>query len=196
MGVRKSIAIITATDELSASIAKTLIDSNYRLLLVPGDMKKVAKLASSLMRDAYAAEVAVLECEKEACWEADVILMAVPHLLRKKIAELIQEVTIQKVVISLSNLTGTYEGCLTSEDISIEELQDVLPYAKVVTATTTLLDAESDSLCNNKIQSTTFIAADDEESLQTAGEIITAMGLSPVVIAGHPKQHEFFKLLN
>jgi predicted dinucleotide-binding enzyme len=195
MAVKKTIAIIGANDELSAAIAKTLRSSNYRLLLISRDKRKAARKSSSLMRKAYPAEVTVIDCEKEACWEADVILMAVPDFSEKEVADLIREVTTQKVVISFPNLLSeTYERTLISADISIEELQDVLPYAKVVKVKTTLHDIEYDSSRNNELHVTTFITGDDEESLQTAGEIVTAMGLSPVVIVSDSKQFNFLKM--
>ena len=103
MAVKKTIAIIGATGEMGSVLAKALINSNYRLLLMSRDKSKVGKLSAYLKRKTPTAEIAVIECEKEACWEADIILLAVPYKVEREVAEKIREVATQKVVIDVSN---------------------------------------------------------------------------------------------
>src|SRR4030095_6857454 len=140
MAVKKTIAIIGASGDMGSALAKALVNSNYRLLLMSRDKSKVGKLSAYLKRQSPAAEVAVIDCEKEACWEADIILLAVPYKAEREVAEKIREVATQKVVIDVSNpLNESYDHLITAPDTSAaEELQKALPGSKVVKAFNTI----------------------------------------------------------
>ena len=183
MAVKKTIAIIGAGGNMGSALAKALVNSNYRLLLMSRDKSKVGKLFAYLKRKTPTAEVAVIECEKEACWEADVILLAVPYRVEKEVAEKIREVTTQKVVIDVSNpLDETHDHLITgSESSAAEELQKALPGSKVVKAFNTIFATDFTQRIKEGNQIKTFIAGDDQEALQTVSEMATTMGLKPVL---------------
>src|SRR5213083_195290 len=140
MAAKKTIAILGATGNMGSAFAKALVTSNYRLLLMSRNKNKAEKLSADLKRKTPTAEIAVIECEKEACWEADIILLAVPYKVEMEIAEKIREVTMQKVVIDVSNpLDETYDHLITAPGTSAaEQLQKVLPNSKVVKAFNTI----------------------------------------------------------
>src|SRR6476469_5744485 len=98
MATKKTVAIIGATGDMGSALAMSLVNSNYRLLLMSRNKSKVGKLSAYLKSKNPAAEVAVIGCEKEACWEADIILLAVPYQVEKEVAEKIREVATQKLV--------------------------------------------------------------------------------------------------
>ena len=183
MAIKKTIVIIGASGEMGSAIAKTLVNSNYRLLLTSRDKSKVGKLSAYLKRNNPTAEVAVIECEKEACWEADIILLAVPYRVEKEVAEKIREVATQKVVIDVSNpLNESFDHLIIGRDISAaEELQKALPNSKVVKAFSTIFATDFSRPIEESKQIKTFIAGDDEEALQTVSELTTAMGFEPVL---------------
>ena len=69
------------------------------------------------------AEIESLECVKDGCWEADVIIIAVAPAEEKQVAELMKEVATQKIVVVVSE-----------KENECEELEKILPYSKVVKA--------------------------------------------------------------
>jgi 8-hydroxy-5-deazaflavin:NADPH oxidoreductase len=183
MAVKKTIAIIGASGDMGPAIAKALVNCNYRLLLTSGDKSKLGKLAACLKAKTPTAEVAVIECEKEACWEADIILLAVPYRVEMEMADKIREVTTRKVVIDLSNpLNESYDHLITAPGTSAaEELQKALPNSKVVKAFNTIFATDFTQPIKEGKQIKTFIVGDDQEALQTVSEMATAMGLKPVL---------------
>lgn len=183
MATKKTIAIVGASGDMGTAIAKSLVNSNYRLLLVSRDKTKLAKLFAYIKRKSPTADVAITDCEKEACWEADIILIAVPYRLESQVAEKIREVSTQKIVISVSNpLNETYDQLVTDSNMSsAEELQKVLPHSKVVKAFNTLFACDFMHPASIEKQIKTFIAGDDKESLETVSEMAIAMGLKPVL---------------
>ena len=183
MAAKKTIAIIGATGDMGSALAKALVNSNYRLLLMSRDESKLRKFSACLKEKTPAAEVAVIDCEKEACWEADIILLAVPYGAEKEVAGKIRAVATQKVIIDVSNpLNQSYDHLITETDTSAaEELQKALPNSKVVKAFNTIFAADLTTRIKEGEQVKTFIAGDDQEALQTVSEIAAAMGLKPVL---------------
>jgi predicted dinucleotide-binding enzyme len=126
MSVKKTIAIIGATEYKGTAIANHLAKSNYRLLLISNDMEKLSYLSESIFLTSPNAEIDILECVKDGCWEADVIILAIACNEEKSIAEIMKEVATQKIVVSISDERNTNE-----------ELQRLLPYSKIVKASLT-----------------------------------------------------------
>ena len=183
MATNKTVAIIGATGDMGSAIAMSLVNSNYRLLLMSRDKTKLAKLFAYIKRKSPTTEVATIECEKEACWEADIVLLAVPYKVENEVAEKIREVATQKVVIDVSNpLNESYNHLITESNTSAaEELQKLLPNSKVVKAFNTIFATDLTHTIKESKQIKTFIAGNDQEALQTVSEMITAMGLKPVL---------------
>ena len=183
MATNKTVAIIGATGDMGSAIAMSLVNKNYRLLLMSRDENKLAKLLADIIRKNPATEVATIECEKEACREADIILLAVPYKVESEVAEKIREITTQKVVIDVANpLNESYNHLVTGPNTSAaEELQKLLPNSKVVKALNTIFATDLTQAIKESKQIKTFIAGDDQEALQTVSEMITAMGLNPVL---------------
>ncbi len=123
MSVKKTIAIVGATEYKGTEIANHLANSNYRLLLISNDIEKLSYLSESIFLTMPDAEIDILECVKDGCWEADVIILAIACNEEKLIAELMKEVATQKIVVSISDERNTNE-----------ELQQLLPYSKIVKA--------------------------------------------------------------
>jgi predicted dinucleotide-binding enzyme len=121
MSVKKTIAIVGATEKRGTEIASHLASANYRLLLVSHDMNRLAEVTEKILQAEPVAEIDSLECVKDGCWEADVILFAIACKQEKQVAELMKEVATQKIVVSISDERNT-----------TEELQQLLPYSKIV----------------------------------------------------------------
>jgi 8-hydroxy-5-deazaflavin:NADPH oxidoreductase len=183
MKTKRTIAVIGATGNMGAAIAKSLAKGNYRLLLCANELAKVQDLVAEIKISQPAAEVEGIDCAVEASWEADIIIAAVPFAAEKEVAAKIKEVANQKIVISLANpLNDTYNGLVTAPETSAaEELQKLLPNSKVVKAFNTTFAADFSSPEIDGQQVDAFIAGNDEEALQTVSELVHTAGFNPIV---------------
>lgn len=118
---KKTIAIVGATENKGSEIAFRLAGGGYRLLLISNSAEKLSHLSDTITTRNPDAEIDILECVKDGCWEADVIILAVKCSEEKLVAELMKEVATQKIVVSISD-----------EKNLQEELQQVLPYSRLV----------------------------------------------------------------
>jgi len=121
MAQKKSIAIIGATDKNGEEIAIQLSYGNYDLLLISNDKEALDHLSEKMKARPSNAEIYFIECVKEGCWEADIIILAVPHNEEKVVAKLMKEVATQKIIVDFSN-----------EENAGDELGSILPYSKLV----------------------------------------------------------------
>ncbi len=183
MNTKQTIAVIGASGNMGSAISKSLSKGNYRLLLFSNEKEKTEALINEIKNSHAAADLEALECPTDASWEADVIILAVPFQAEKELAEKIREVANQKIVISIANpLNEAYEGLVTSPGTSAaEELQKLLPNAKVVKAFNTTFAADFITPVIDGKQVDSFIAGNDEEALQTISELVTTAGFNPIV---------------
>jgi len=176
---KKTIAIIGATDKMGAAIAKGLAKSNYRLLLFADDRKNLDSVAKEIRTINPLADIDCMGCAADASWEADIIIPAVPSCSQKDIANKIKPYANRKIVISIpDSLNETKNNLVTSTDAnSVEELQTLLPGAKVVTAFTFFRNDFSQPVIERN-QEDAFFASDDEEALETIAEILKTVALT------------------
>lgn len=168
---------------MGSAIAKSLSKGNYRLLLNDRDHDKINELVTAIKTENPAADIEGIDCSFDGCWEADIIISAIPYAAEKKLAEKIKEVANQKVVISIANpLNENYDGLTTAPDTSAaEEFQKLLPNSKVVKAfNTTFADDFYTPVIDGK-QTDAFIAGNNEEALQIVEDIVKTAGFNPVV---------------
>jgi NADPH-dependent F420 reductase len=188
MKTKQTIAVIGATGNMGTAISRSLAKGNYRLLLFADKQDKVQALAQQIRSENASADVERIDCKVQACWEADIIIVAVPYEAEKEVAEKIREMASQKIVISISNpLNGTYNGLVTATDTSAaEELQKLLPNSKVIKAFNTTFAADFLTPVIDGKQADAFIAGNDEEALQIVSELVTTAGFNPVVAGELP----------
>ena len=183
MQTKQTIAIIGATGNMGSAIAKSLAKGNYRLLLKGTRQEALTKLVEDIKAATPDADLEGIACPREASWEADVIIPAVPFEAQAEVAERIREVANQKIVISIANpLNETYTGLVTPGDTSAaEELQKSLPHAKVIKAFNTTFAADFASPVINGQQVDAFIAGNDADALETVSELVRTAGFNPIV---------------
>ena len=121
MAHKKSIAIIGATEKNGEEIATQLSQGEYDLLLISNDKEALDHLSEKMKARPSKAEIYFIECVKDGCWEADIIILAVSHNEEKELAKLMKEVATQKIVVDFSN-----------EENAGNELCSILPYSKLV----------------------------------------------------------------
>lgn len=168
---------------MGSAISGALANGNYRLLLKAGKEEELTRLIKDIKASTASADVEAILCPTEACWEADIIILAVPFGAENEIAEKIKEVASQKIVISISNpLNETYDGLVTSPGTSAaEELQKILPNSKVVKAFNTTFASDFSTPVINDKQVDAFIAGNDEDALQNVAELVSTAGFNPVI---------------
>lgn len=183
MSTKQTIAIIGATGKMGTAIAKSICKGHYRLLLKGTDDGRLKNLVQELKTINPGADVEAVVCSKEACWEADIIIVAVPYAAEKEVAEKIKEVANQKIVISIANpLNNTFNGLVTTPDTSAaEELQKLLPHSKVIKAFNTTFAADFASPVIDGKTVDAFIAGNDEEALETVAAIVSTAGFNPII---------------
>ena len=124
MAVKKTIAIVGAAEKTGTEIARKLATGNYRLLLLSNNITQLNGLSELIKTTTPDTEIEMIDCVKDGCWEADIIILAIEHREQKDIAERIKEVATQKIV-----------ACVTDENDTNfigREMQQLLPYSKVV----------------------------------------------------------------
>jgi hypothetical protein len=186
MKTKQTIAVIGATGNMGTAISSSLAKGNYRLLLMGEEPVKLDELATKISEENPSADITVVQCPKEAGWEADIIIPAVPYEAQADVAEKIREVANQKIVISIANpLNASYNGLVTRPGSSAgQELQALLPNSKVVKAFNTTFAADFSTPVIDGKQADAFIAGDDEEAVQTVTELVKTTGFKPVVAGG------------
>jgi NADPH-dependent F420 reductase len=183
MRTKQTIAIIGASGTMGSAIAKSLCKGNYKLLLCSNEPGKIETLINDIKSTNSLADVEISDCFKEACWEADIIIAAVPYASEQELAERIKEVANQKIVISIANpLNETYTGLITAADTSAaEELQKLLPHSKVIKAFNTTFAADFSTAVIDRKKIDAFIAGNDEDALETVSELVSTAGFNPVI---------------
>ncbi|MEP6626847.1 MAG: NAD(P)-binding domain-containing protein [Ginsengibacter sp.] len=121
MAIKKTIAIVGATEKNGVEITHQFAQHDYRLLLISNDPAKLDLLTKALSEENFKAEIKSISCVKDGCWEADIIVLAVPLCEEKEVAERMKEVATQKTVVLVSENTD-----------ELASLQQILPYSKLV----------------------------------------------------------------
>lgn len=183
MQTKRTIAILGASGNMGAAIAKALAKGNDRLLLISKEEEKLEVLKAAITNEHPLADVEGMSCAMHGSWEADIIILATPYEAQADIAEKIREVASQKIVISIANpLNATYDALVTNPNTSAaEELQALLPHSKVVKAFNTTYAANFAQTVIAGKQADAFIAGDNEAALETTAELVKTTGFNPII---------------
>ncbi|TDH27316.1 NADP oxidoreductase [Segetibacter sp. 3557_3] len=183
MAAQKTIAIIGATGKMGGAIAKGLVNGPNRLLLFGNNQEKLSGLLSALKETKRDTDAEIIGCSVDASWEADIIIAAVPYAAEATLAEQIRAVATGKIVISISNpLSADFCRLVTEPGTSAgEQLQELLPHARVVKAFSTNFSAAFNHTDVSGYKLDAFIAGNDDEALLEVAELITEVGFNPVI---------------
>jgi predicted dinucleotide-binding enzyme len=184
----QTIAIIGAGGNMGSALALGIAGGNYRLVLFDNEFEKLKLLKKDIQQKISDADVEILDCAYDCSWEADIIILAISHEVEKDLVDTIYDVATQKIVVSICNLNeGGLNTLISGSDTYVaQELQQWLPYSKVVKAFHTTFSADVEPPMFNDKQVDTFMAGDDEDALQIASELMEAAGFHPVM-AGNLK---------
>jgi len=171
MTTRKTIAVLGATRPASAAIVKRLPNKCQSVLAygdTPDDFQRGHATTQST------AECIPIECPREACWEADMIVISATHPALNQLAEKIRDVAMGKTVVCLGYVSP---GIAPVAD----ELQRMLPYSRIVSCVITV-DDRQEKIADG-ITTYASISSNDQEALEEASQLIEAAGFVPITAA-------------
>lgn len=119
MKVKETIAFIGETDEICSDLIQKLAAENYPLVLVAKEGNHFEKLSGQILNHKPDADIETIHCEREGCWEADVIVLTHAANPDPKLLEKIKEVVNQKILVYILNEKD--RGPLTEEEITISK---------------------------------------------------------------------------
>jgi hypothetical protein len=125
MTVKKTIALI-GTGRSGESHVDKLVN-NYRLLTVMEDIRQNSALPHNKIQEEILSEVEIIDCAKEACWEADIIALFGPENIKRGLIQQIKEVATQKTVVAFNEIHGTASAIANG----YSTLRLLLPHSKV-----------------------------------------------------------------
>src|SRR3546814_11995578 len=124
MKTKSTIAIIGSTGNMGSAIAKSQAKGRNRLLLFGRDKAKIDTLHNDIHALNSDADVEAMGCSKDASWEADIVILAVPYAAEAAVAEEIKPYVTQKIDISKANtMKGTDDGQVKPTDT--QDTQDL-----------------------------------------------------------------------
>lgn len=185
MATIKTIAIVGATGRMGSAIAKHFSETKgYRLLLMARDQDRLDELKHQLQNREASAELDTITCAKDASWEADIIILAIPHNAEKQIAEQIRDVATGKVIISISNPTEHLSNNPGSQPATsaAEQLQRLLPNSKVVKAFNTMSVAHFEATANARRTIDIYIAGNNGDAVDVVARMVSSVGFHPVKV--------------
>lgn len=159
MSYKNTVAIIGATTTIGTVVAKS-IAVNYRLLLMDSARPELVRLQHNIQAANQKAEVDILNCCKDASWEADIIVVSNEGTGLDDIAVKMKDVSTCKTVLHF-----------TTDEINIDKLQQLLPHARVVTIVL--------SQPFTGTNSNAFIHGSDKEAISIANGMVAAIGCTP-----------------
>lgn len=158
MNYKNTVAILGANSRLGSFIAKG-ISKNYSLLLVDEQLQQLTTLANDITKLNGNTNTEVIQCCKNASWEADVIIVIADEATQASIAGKIKEVATCKTVINI----GSSSNCSNA-------FQQLLPHSKVVT----IIIAENK---DKEDLATVSIKGIDDSAIAIALEMMQLIGL-------------------
>lgn len=164
MAAKETIALVGIANEICTGLVNKLAQGNYRLLLVSNDEKQLEQLSNQVMQHTPGAEVESIDCVKNGCWEADIIVLLGAANFEEELIDRIKVFATQKLVVGIS----VHQGKIAA--FKGKNIQHLLPNSKVVHVFNTSASTEA------------FIAGDDAEAIQTVSDLTRTVGYHPTTV--------------
>ena len=121
--MKKTITVLGDAGAFFAKGIEILMKQDLRLVFVSEDEMPNSKLRSRLPNTQAVAEVEFTSCERDGCWEADIIVLTQPETISPALLGKIKEVATQKIVMVVNEKKVEHDNSM---------LQQLLPNSKVV----------------------------------------------------------------
>lgn len=136
---KQTLAIIGETGKFCPALTEAAMQKDWRLLFITREESNISALKKQLEGIKDPAEVDFSSCEKDGCWEADVIAFTHTKDIDPGLLKRIKQVATQKIVLVISH-----------EPVEPSKLnfRELLPHSKVVELR--LTDKKFSIIGNNK----------------------------------------------
>ena len=178
----KNTITIIGMGRMGEAIATGLSNGKDRVLLFDRTYTKAEKLANKLKSKNTSYDVEAIDCEINACWEADIIIPAVPYSAQAEVAKKIKEKANQKIVIGMANPFNKEFNGLATDTSAGEELQKQLPNSKVVKAFNTIFSKLIYDPVIDGEPLDCYLAGNDPAAVDTVSELVKTIGFNPVEV--------------
>ena len=184
MNTKQVVAVVGASERIGSAMATAISKGNYRVLLQSENFEKVQYIVNEIRRDSPGSDVEAVPYAMEACWEADIIILAISYAKQRKVAEEISQVVNQKIVISIAiPVSDEYTVLLTSPYFSaVEELQAMLPHSKVIKVLSCPFTNGLNEPGMDAQRLDFLIAGNDEHARQSVCDLVKDAGFNPVIV--------------
>lgn len=187
--MKKTVAIIGAAGNVGSAIALGLATAGYRVLLTDDIEHRSLLYVKLHLREAKIrhrvpeADVDIVLSAREASWEADIIILAIPYEAHAEIARTIKDVVTGKVVICLANPQNeTHNGSVAATaNNAAKELAQLLPHSTIVQAFGTIVASQPGEPRVAGMSVDVLVAGHDEEAVSTVRQLAKDIGYNPLV---------------
>ena len=121
MAVGETIAVVGLRSDKPSVFVEKLKNQHVQLLLIPAGEREKVSLSELFDNQVTNAEIEVLDCARDGCWEADIIAFLDPVDPEESLLNRIKEVAVQKPVLSV------FEETSAEAESNAEKLQEKLP---------------------------------------------------------------------
>ena len=163
---KDTVAIIGASESLGILFAKGLSGATFRLLLMDKSDEQLNMLRDAILKNNDTCEVDINVCCKNASWEADIIIIAVPAGSQLEISQKIKEVATQKIVLFINPLRAL-----------ISDLQVLLSHSNMVKVS---VDTQGIDNVNFVDNTTANLEGTNAAAVTTAIKIMQTIGFKTI----------------
>lgn len=147
MGTKETIAVLGLTEKVEYPFLSKLAE-HYRLLIVSDQGKDYTELIKPIDGNTSKSTIEFIDCAKDGCWEADIILLWDGFRQETKELQRLQAVATQKIILVLT----------VQEENTIPH--SLFPHSKII------------NLFKNPITKEVQITGQDKEAIQTIADLI------------------------
>lgn len=160
MAVKDTIAFIGVENKTRWLLEK-LAAQNFPIILVAGEEVEKNHFSESFQKEILDAEIEVLDCPKNGCWEADIIAFVGSENFEMNLLLKIEEFATQKIIMFISKLN---EEKATFSVVQLQEIQETLPNSKIVPV---LINPEAQKV---------FVSGEDPAAVEKVNFIFETIG--------------------
>ena len=131
MAVQETIAFIGGAGNTCPVLMKKMARENLRLLFISKNgNEEVGEFVQQLEAEKGPdAEIEVVNCLKDSCWEADIIAFIDPETIEEELVNKMKEVATQKAVLFITVQEADSQVKCTGH---MKELEALLPHSNIV----------------------------------------------------------------
>lgn len=178
--MKETVAIIGAAGRMGFALAGAFARAGRRTLVHDLRMDALNEKLALILSKHPQAEIETACSAREASWEADIIIPAVPYQAQQAVACEIRDVVTRKIVISLCNPIREQLDALLTPTSAAEELAQLLPYSRIVKTFNTVSAADIENPVVHGMPLDCFVAGNDRDAVSTVRQLVQEIGLNPV----------------